>query len=543
MVLPKADVVLKNGRIFQGLQDGFVEALAVWKGRVLAAGKSSEIEALVGPATRVIDLAGRCATPGINDGHQHLLPFGMGLRQVDLSASEVKTLDEVLARVKAFVDKAKPGEWIFGGRYDHFHLDVKRHPFREELDKVSPNNPVYIKRTCGHMGVANSMALKLAGIDEKTPQPTGGFIETQNGRLTGLMQERAQELVTRAMPPLPIADLVRGIEEGGNVFRSYGITSVMDAGVGLVQGYDHYLAYQEARRQRRLPVRTYMSLTGGPAGVMDKAFPQGLMTGVGDEYLKVGSVKLFTDGSAGGKTAAMRHPYKCSCGSIGIFIYSDGELNDWVEKYNALGYQLSIHAIGDAAIDQAVNAVEAANAKNPVAGKRHRVEHCGFTTPDQIAAMKRLGMIPAPQPIFIYEFGDLYIEVLGEERPAQSYPMKDWIEAGLHPIASSDSPVSDFNPMKNLYEMVTRKTDRGTVMGADQCITTEQAISTMTYNGAYGSFSEHVKGTLAPGMLADIAVFDRDLFAVAPEDILPALADITLIDGEIVHDRKGEVLQ
>ncbi len=154
MVLPKADVVLKNGRIFQGLQEGFVEALAVWKGLVLAAGKTSEIEALVGPGTKVIDLAGRCATPGINDGHQHLLPFGMGLRQVDLSASEVKTLDEVLARVKAFVDKAKPGEWIFGGRYDHFHLDVKRHPFREELDKVSPNNPVYIKRTCGHMGVA-----------------------------------------------------------------------------------------------------------------------------------------------------------------------------------------------------------------------------------------------------------------------------------------------------------------------------------------------------------------------------------------------------
>lgn len=542
MVLPKADVVLKNGRIFQGLQDGFVEALAVWKGRVLAAGKSSEIEALIGPATKVIDLAGRCATPGINDGHQHLLPFGMGLRQVDLSASEVKTLDEVLARVKAFVDKAKPGEWIFGGRYDHFHLDIKRHPFREELDKVAPNNPVYIKRTCGHMGVANSMALKLAGIDETTPQPTGGFIETQNGRLTGLMQERAQELVTKAMPPLPIADLVRGIEEGGKVFQSYGITSVMDAGVGLVQGYDHYLAYQEARRQRRLPVRTYMSLTGGPAGIMDKALPQGLKTGVGDEFLKVGSVKLFTDGSAGGKTAAMRHPYKCSCGSIGIFIYSDGELNDWVAKYNELGYQLSIHAIGDAAIDQAVNAVEAANAKNPVAGKRHRIEHCGFTTPDQIASMKRLGMIPAPQPIFIYEFGDLYIEVLGEERPAQSYPMKDWIEAGLYPIASSDSPVSDFNPMKNLYEMVTRKTDRGTVMGADQCITTEQAISAMTYNGAYGSFSESVKGTLAPGMLADIAVFDRDLFAVSPEEILSALADITLIDGEIVHDRKGEVL-
>ncbi len=326
------------------------------------------------------------------------------------------------------------------------------------------------------------------------------------------------------------------------MFRSYGITSVMDAGVGLVQGYDHYLAYQEARRQRRLPVRTYMSLTGGPAGVMDKALPQGLKTGVGDEYLKVGSVKLFTDGSAGGKTAAMRHPYKCSCGSIGIFIYSDGELNDWVAKYNELGYQLSIHAIGDAAIDQAVNAVEAANRKVPVAGRRHRVEHCGFTTPDQIAAMKRLGMIPAPQPIFIYEFGDLYIEVLGEERPAQSYPMKDWVEAGLHPVASSDSPVSDFNPMKNLYEMVTRKTDRGTVMGADQCISTEQAISAMTYNGAYGSFSEHVKGTLAPGMLADIAVFDRDLFAVAPEEILPALADITIIDGEIVHDRKGEVL-
>ncbi len=534
-----ADIIIDNGRIFLGLAEGFAGSLAIGGTRVLAAGSRGEIDALAGPRTVRIDLHGRAAVPGINDGHQHLLSLGMAMSEVDLRPGAVRTLDDVLGAIGTRAAAAAPGEWIFGGRYDHFHLDVGRHPRREELDRAAPHNPVFIKRTCGHMGVANSAALAATGIDQNTPDPPGGHIERAGGALTGLVQERAQELVMDHLPALPLESLIRGIEAGGEALQRLGITSVMDAAVGNRQGYDHYLAYQAARRQGRLPVRTYLSFFGGPTGIQATALENGLVTGAGDEYLKVGSVKLFTDGSAGGRTAAMREPYRCTCDQMGMLLYLDEELDEYVARYHGEGCQVSIHAIGDAAIDQAIAAFEHADSASPVAGRRHRIEHCGFTDEAQITRMVRLGLVPAPQPIFIYEFGDLYIDVLGAERPRLSYPMKTWMARGLHPVASTDAPVCDANPMKNLYTMLTRKTDRGTVLGAEEAISVEQAVSAMTHNGAYASFSERVKGTLAPGKLADIAVLDRDIFCATPEEILETTVDLTILDGHIVHDRAG----
>lgn len=533
---PQAHVVLHNGRVFTG--HGFSEAVALWSDRVLATGSNAELQALIGPDTTVVDLQGRAATPGINDGHQHLLPFGLGLSEVNLSPAEVQTLEQLLNRVQQFAARAEPGEWVFGGRYDHFQLDVKRHPLRAELDRIAPDNPVYLKRTCGHMGVANSRALAAAGIDAHSSQPDGGHIEFAQGEPTGLLQERAQEAITRVMPKLSQAQLIRGIEDGGREFHRYGITSVMDAGVGLRQGFDDYRAYIEARRQRRLPVRCYMALIAADGGVAAWAEEHGFRTGAGDEYLKVGPAKFFTDGSAGGKTAAMSQPYRDSNDNLGILIYEDQELQSLVSRFHHLGFQIAIHAIGDAAIEQTLTALRQAG---DIQGRRHRVEHCGFTTPEQMAIMQEFGMIPAPQPIFLYEFGDLYIDVLGEERPMRSYPMRRWIDAGLHPVASSDTPVSSYNPMENLYTMITRRTNRGTVMGADEIISREEAVTAMTYNGAYGSFSETVKGTLSPGMLADVAVWERDIFSASPEEILATRCDLTVLDGQVVYDRQGEL--
>lgn len=540
MALPKADRVLYGGRVFLGLTEGFCEAIALWSGRVLATGSRAEIETLIGPATKVIDLHGRAVVPGFNDAHQHLLSLGLSMAEIDLRPSQVRSLQALLERVRERAAKAAPGDWIVGGRYDHSQLDVKRHPLREELDAAAPENPVYLKRVCAHMGVANSRALALAGIDESSGDPPGGHIERRDGRLTGLLQERAQERIYAVVPPLGQEALIAGLERAGRHMLSRGVTSVMDAAVGAREGLDDYLAYQEARRRRRLPLRAYLSLTGGPSGIQDAALQRGLRTGVGDEYLKVGSVKLFTDGSAGGKTAAMRAPYRCSCASVGILIYDDRELNDWVARYHDAGLQVSLHAIGDAAIDQAIGAVERAMARRPAENRRHRIEHCGFTTAEQIAAMQRLGMCPAPQPIFLYEFGDLYLEVLDEARCAAAYPMRRWMAAGLHPSASSDAPVSDTSTMTHLYAMTTRKTESGRVLGADQRLSLAEAVSALTLNGAYGSFSEGVKGTLEPGKLADLAVIDRDLFAIEPDELREAKVDLTLLEGEVVFDRLGE---
>jgi predicted amidohydrolase YtcJ len=538
MTMPKADVVLRGGRIFCGLADGFAEALALWSGRVLAAGPESEVDALVGPSTRVIDLRGRSAYPGLNDAHQHMMNMGMGLTQLGFKTETrlAGLLDQVRARAK----QTPPGQWILGRGYDHFELDAKRHPFREELDAAAPDNPVYIVRTCGHMGVANSRALTIAGIDEKTPQPVGGHIESQNGRLTGLLQETARNRLTEALPDSTLDDLIEGIRLGQEHNLSEGFTSVTDPAVGLKQGYDDYRAYQTIRRQGGLRIRVHMMPLGGENGWHERAYDLGLMTGDGDEWLRVGPMKLFADGSAGGKTAAMTYAYKDTTDNFGIMIYPDEAMFDYVADYHRRGFQIATHAIGDKAIEQVLTAYELAMGNAIDATRRHRIEHCGFVRPDQIARMARLGVLPAPQSIFIYEFGDLYLDALGGERPAFCYPMRAWHDAGLFPSASSDAPVSSTNPFRNIYTMVTRRTSKGTLIGADQALSMAEAIHAYTYNGAYGSFEEGIKGRLVPGQLADVAVADRDLFSVPHDQIVEAANDLTIVGGDVVYDRLGE---
>ena len=279
---------------------------------------------------------------------------------------------------------------------------------------------------------------------------------------------------------------------------------------------------------------------GGPTGIIEECVSHGIRTGAGDERLKVGPAKIFTDGSAGGRTAAMREPYLGETRDRGIFLYGDDELDALVTSYDEAGYQIAIHAIGDAAIDQALASYERILDRSPGADRRHRIEHCGYIVPEHIRIMSRHGIYPAPQPVFIYDFGDLYLEVLGETRARTCYPMRTWMENGLHPAASTDAPVCGTSVMTNLYSMLTRKTAKGVTLGEDQRLTIDQAVSAASYNGAYLSFSESVKGTLLPGQLADIAVASTDIFSAAPEEILESEFDLTLLEGDIVYDRLQE---
>ncbi|MFQ5958950.1 MAG: amidohydrolase [Alphaproteobacteria bacterium] len=535
----KAQTILTGGRIWCGARAGFAQALAIRDGRVAAV--ASNADGLAGPGTRSIDLRGRLAVPGFYDAHMHLLPLGLAQREVDVRPEAAPTMDDLIARVRERAAGLAPGEWIYGRGYDHFLLPGRRHPSRDALDRAAPDNPVYLKRCCGHMGVANTRALELAGIDEATPEPDGGHIGREDGRLTGLLQERAQGAVFAAMPPPSPDDLVAAIEDGGRRLLSNGITSAMDAGVGMRAGFAEIEAYRRALSERRLPVRAYLCLLGGPEGIVEEAHARGLVTGAGDERMKVGPVKLFTDGSAGGRTAAMREPYLGDDGGRGIFCYADEEVNAMALDYHAKGYQLGVHAIGDAAIDQTLAAVRSALDKAPAEGRRHRIEHCGYIHSEQIAEMKRLGMVPVPQPVFMYQFGDAYVDVLGEARPASAYPMASWIRAGLRPAMSSDAPVSDFSPFLNLYAALTRASATGRVLGADERIGVADALTAMTYNGAYASFDERGRGTLEAGKAADVAVLSDDVFRIDLEEILETRADLTLLAGEVVHDRLGEV--
>jgi predicted amidohydrolase YtcJ len=535
------DLLFTGGRVFRGLTGGFAEAIAIRGGRVLAVGSAEDVAAAAPDAKRVA-LDGRAVIPAFNEAHMHLLPYGLGLAQVNLRAEEVRSLDEVLRRLRAVARAAPKGAWVLGRGYDHAELDIARHPTAAELDSAAPDNPVFIVRTCGHMGVANSAAMKLAGVGHNTPDPEGGVIERRGGALTGLFQERAMRLVRDIIPAPSVAEMVDAIERACTKLASYGFASATDMNVGMVAGMAEVEAYQAALAADRLPLRMWQVLAGNPEGIAQKAWEAGLRPARGNDRLCFGAVKVFADGSAGGLTAAFFEPYLASAGGgTGVFTFPDEKIHALLKLYHEQGWQLDIHAIGDAAIEQVLLGMEAAESPaHPFAGRRHRIEHCGFVSRDQMRRMKARGILPVPQPVFMYEFGDTYIRNLGRARSEHAYPMRTWLEEGHHPAASSDCPVSTVDPYANLFTMLTRKTNRGTVMGAEEALTVEQAIHCQTWCGAYTQFAEERRGTLEPGMQADLAVLSRDIFAAEPEQILhDTRCDLTLRGGEAIHDAHG----
>lgn len=300
------------------------------------------------------------------------------------------------------------------------------------------------------------------------------------------------------------------------------------------------------RRSRAgtLPVRTWVCIYGNADGIGDAAHAAGYRFGRETGLLRYGAMKVFGDGSAGGLTAAMSEPYLVGDpANRGIFIYPDADMHRYLRHYHELGYQLAIHAIGDAAIEQVLSGMEKADSpEHPIRGRRHRIEHCGFLTDGQLARMAAAGIDPVPQPAFIYEFGDLYVTNLGQARAAASYPMRKWLDAGLHAAASSDAPVCATDPFKNLFTMVTRQTKRHTEIGGGERLSMAEAVHAYTLLGAYTQFAEDRLGRLVPGQLADIAVLSQDIFsapvAVVENDLR---CDLTLLAGEVVFDRHGQL--
>ena len=535
----QADLLCYNGSVFPGVGLGFSNALAIHSGRIIALG--DDAMAIAGPDTKRIDLAGRSAIPAFNEAHMHLLPYGLGLSQVNLRAEQVRSLDELLTRIRTAASDAPRGAWILGRGYDHGALDVGRHPDMAELDKAAPDNPVFITRTCGHMGVANSAAMRLAGIGHNTPDPEGGVIERKAGRLTGLFQERAMRLVRDVMPPPSEAEMVDAIERASLHLASLGFASATDMNVGMTAGMAEIDAYETAKRSGRLPVRMWQVLAGNPEGIAADAWAAGLRPMGGDDSLRWGAVKVFADGSAGGLTAAFFEPYLASAGGgTGVFTFPDETIHDLLKLYHEQGWQLDIHAIGDAAIEQVLRGMEAADsAAHPFTGRRHRIEHCGFVTRDQRRRMLARGILPVPQPVFMYEFGDLYVRNLGMTRAEAAYPMKTWLDEGHHPAASSDCPVSTVDPFINLYTMLTRRTNKGSVLGEAERLTLAEALHCYSWCGAYTQFAEDRRGNLAIGMQADVAILSRDIFTLDAEEILSVQVDATLRDGAPIFDRHG----
>ncbi len=540
--LVAADLILTNGSIWRGFVEGRCQALAIWGGKILATGSDAEILALRGPQTRVIDLEGRFACPGLIDNHLHLIATGLVMGWVDAKPAAAPTLAALTAALTARAAQLPKGGWVLARGYDQVKLDTGVHPTRADLDRAAPDHPVMLKRACGHVSIVNSKALELAGVTEATQDPAGGVIgRSDGGELNGFLAENAQNLVEAAIPKPSEDEVIAAIERAGNLLLSYGITSCMDAAVGHILGFGEIRAYELAKLSGRLPVRVWLTLLGDPGetSIVEECWRAGLVSGAGDDLLRVGGVKIFLDGSAGGRTAWMTQPYQDEPQNFGVQMLPNAQVEAMVLDFHQRGYQMACHAIGDGAIEQLITAYEQALAAHPDPDRRHRVGHCGYSSPAQEARMQAAGILPAPQMAFIHDFGDSYVSVLGEERGARAYPIGTWTRMGLKPSTGSDSPVCSPDPFPDLHAMITRRTWKGTLLDASEILTREEALRAYTEYGAWSQKAEKVKGRLIPGQWADVAVFSHDLIEAAPEAILTeARCLLTLLAGETVHDAR-----
>lgn len=528
------NLLLTGGRIkTMDPANPMVEAIAIRNGTVAVVGSAAEAHAAAAPGSLVIDLRGRTATPGLNDAHAHPKMLGQSLDDLALSTPPVASIAQIVKMVGESTVQRAPGAWIIGRGYDQARLADQRHPTRNDLDAVSPDHPVLLMRACHHIGVANSAALALAGIDAGTADPDGGQIDRDDdGVPTGVVRESALGMVQQAIPEPTQDELERYIERGHQAFLAEGVTSTVEAGI---RRPEELRAYQSLWRRGELPVRSYLMMI--IANTLDELIALGVQTGLGDARLRIGPAKLFSDGSIGGQTARMREPYLSNPDTHGLWMQEPEEMKYLVRKAHSAGFQVGIHAIGDAAIDLILDAYEEAQAADPRPDPRHRIEHCSIVDLETIDRIARLGVIPIPGTSFLYYFRDVYVQNLGIDRIRHAYGMRSYFDHGVIAAASTDSPVVPPSAMIGIQSMMTRTDIAGNPVWPDEAVSLDEALRAYTFAGAYASFEEGIKGRLAPGMLGDVTIFETDLDAVTAPEIGSVRVDHTIIDGNVAYSR------
>jgi predicted amidohydrolase YtcJ len=497
-------------------------------------------------ANEVIDLRGLTLIPGFHDAHNHMIGFGLSLTEVDLRTG---SQDELYARVAAKAAATPEGEWVIGSGYDQTRTGA--HPNRDALDAIAPHHRVWLKHTSSHMCVVNSLVLDDLGIGETVPQVDGGRVTTDAaGRPTGLLEERAQELVGNLTHPYPLATLTDAVDAAGRRYLTEGITSVTEAGVGggwIGQSPVELAAYMNARDQGRLHVRVelmvisdaFHPLGAHPSDGIDTGIDLGLRTGFGDDWLRLGPMKIFTDGSLVGRTAAMSAPFDGDPGNSGYLQADSDQLTERIIEAHRAGWRVAAHAIGDRAIDLALDAFADAADQYPRARPRHRIEHFAAARPDQVARAAKLGVIAVGQGRFASELGDGMLAAVGPGRAAWLYRQRSLLDAGLVLPGSSDRPVASGAPLLGIHDMVNRRTATGAPFNAAEAITPAEALRAYTWGSAYASKQERTKGSITPGKLADFTVLSEDPTAVAPDRIAGLEVVATFLDGDLRYTAPG----
>lgn len=533
----RADLLLTNARVRTlGGRDRSAVAgsVAILHGRVVA------LEDV--PAHRVVDLDGATVVPGFHDAHNHMAWYGLSLAEVDLRVPSLADLyDAVAARAAGL----GPDEWVVGAGYDE--NKVGAHPDRDALDRAAGGRRVWLKHASGHMCVVSSAVLADLGIADAPVEVPGGRVVTDDaGRPTGLLQETAQSLLSPLVLPYPVATLVDAVERAGHAYLAEGITSVVEAGVGggwIGKSPVEVAAYQAARDAGRLPVRVELMvaadvlrpLTAHSADDLGTGIDLGIRTGLGDDRLRIGPVKVFSDGSLIGHTCAMTEDFTDTPGTRGYLQDDAAALRDRILQAHRSGWRVAAHAIGDAAIDLVLDAYAEAQRRWPRPDVRHRIEHFGVARPDQVTRAAELGVVPVPQGRFVGEIGEGMLRALGPERAGWAYRGRSLLDAGIVVPGSSDRPVVEGRPLLGIHDLVNRTTEGGRALGREEALTGLEALTAYTLGSAYASHQEHERGQVLPGRLADLAVLSDDPASVDPSRIRDIEVLRTVLGGRLVH--------
>ena len=533
-----ADIIIYNGSVFTvNKNDDMAEAVAICGNKILAVGKNDDILALKGEGTKLIDAKGASVTPGFIDAHQHVIPYGMlSSGTINVAYPAAKSIVEIKELIRKAAANKKPGEWIKLNGYDHNKLDEKRHPTKEDLDAVAPENPVQLTRCCGHMGVYNSKALEAVQIGDGSEFKPDEVVKNPDGSLHGLLKETAHMVASKKVT-FTKRELEQALIDADKTNSSYGITSVHDAGSW---GPDCMSAIQDACNSDLIHTRIYTMIFDGFGKESSKNYVEhylatGIHTGFGNEHFSIGPAKIMLDGGSSGPSCAVIDGYTHDPDNHGIQVWEQEEADEFITKVHKAGWQMTAHAVGDKAVTIMVNAIEKAMKAYPRKDCRHRIEHCGLTNPELVKRMNELGIVPIANPSFIPLNGSDYNRYYGD-RVNMMFPLKSFLDGGVIAAVGSDIPVTDPNPMRTLDGALNRRDIKtGDEVGLMQRVGVKDIIRMLTYNGAYASFEENIKGSVEPGKLADIVILSDDLLTYDTSKVMDITVRYTLIDGKIVY--------
>lgn len=533
-----ADLVIVNAGVRTMRPDNRIaEAVAVKGNRIVAVGSNAEIRSLADARTKTIDAGGRLVLPGFNDSHVHFLEGGGQLAGVQLR--DARTPAEFADRIRQFVAKTPPGRWILHGSWDHENWPGTPLPTRDLIDAFTPENPVLVSRLDGHMALANSLALKLAGVTRETQDPPGGLIvrDSKTGEPTGVLKDAALGLVGKVVPPPSFEENLAALKAASDLAASVGVTSVQDMTPGPLE----MRMLQTLQAQGGLKTRHYTAL-----GLSEwtQLADLNLPAAFGSERLRIGILKAFADGSLGSRTAWLFAPYRDDPATSGLARaeMTNGAMLERIRSADRAGLQVAVHAIGDRANAEMLAIYAQVTADNPKRDRRFRIEHAQHLRPEDIPRFARAQVIASMQPIHEVDDGRWAEKRIGMPRCRSSYCWRSLLDSGAKLAFGTDWPVAPLDPLQGLWAAVTRRTADGKHPEGwipEQKITIEEAVRAYTLGSAYAEFQEQEKGTIEPGKLADLVILSKDIFRIQPKEIADTHVLLTVMDGRVVFDRLG----